>query len=143
MQAVRGRKGSTDCQLPNILLSAFGKDQRLDVNILANRAGKAANSKCVKQVMYALSHCVAAERIGGRIGQKQHEVQNDIPEDMICPNCKEHIKGINAVAHTIQCYRNSTKCRVCNQVVHKDMKKQHLDKWRNHEVSYGVHCRDF
>lgn len=54
-------------------------------------------------------------------------------EDLECPNCKEIIPGKLAVQHTIQCYRNATKCKICNEVVKKDDKKQHLQKWRNLE----------
>lgn len=35
-------------------------------------------------------------------------------EPMECPNCKEIIPGHMAVQHTIQCYRNATKCRICS-----------------------------
>ena len=47
-------------------------------------------------------------------------------EDMECPNCKQTIPGAQAVQHTIQCYRNATKCKICQEVVQKDTKKQHL-----------------
>ena len=63
------------------------------------------------------------------------KADDPIIEDLECPNCKEVIPGAQAMAHTIQCYRNSTKCRVCSEVVHKNKKKQHLEKWRNLEVS--------
>ena len=44
-------------------------------------------------------------------------------EDLECPNCKEIIPGKLAVQHTIQCYRNATKCKICNEVVKKENKK--------------------
>ena len=69
------------------------------------------------------------------------EAEEDQPQSMECPNCKEIIPGHLAVKHTIQCYRNATKCRVCNQVIHKDKKRQHLEKWRNLDVS--AHPRIF
>lgn len=37
----------------------------------------------------------------------------------------------DAPAHTVQCYRNSTKCKVCGEVILKDKKKEHLARWRN------------
>jgi ankyrin repeat protein len=36
-----------------------------------------------------------------------------------------------AAAHTVQCYRNSTKCKVCGEVILKEKKKEHLSHWRN------------
>lgn len=36
-----------------------------------------------------------------------------------------------SAAHTIQCYRNSTKCKVCDEVILKSKKKEHLDRWRS------------
>jgi len=39
----------------------------------------------------------------------------------------------DAPAHTVQCYRNSTKCKVCGEVILKDKKKEHLSRWRNSE----------
>ena len=54
-----------------------------------------------------------------------------VANDMECPNCKEMIRSDQAMAHTIQCYRNSTKCKICGEVILKNNKKDHLDKWRN------------
>ena len=34
-------------------------------------------------------------------------------------------------AHTVQCYRNSTKCKVCGDIINKDKKKEHLARWRD------------
>ena len=34
-------------------------------------------------------------------------------------------------AHTVQCYRNSTKCKVCGEIIRKDKKKEHLMRWRD------------
>ena len=56
-------------------------------------------------------------------------------QDMECPNCKQFIVAAQVVAHTVQCYRNSTKCKACGQVIAKDAKKRHLEKWRNLDVS--------
>ena len=36
-------------------------------------------------------------------------------------------------AHTVQCYRNSTKCKVCNEIIFKDKKKIHLARWRDQD----------
>ena len=36
-----------------------------------------------------------------------------------------------APAHTIQCYRNSTKCKICGEIILKEKKKEHLARWRN------------
>lgn len=55
-------------------------------------------------------------------------------QDMECPNCKMIISGPQVIAHTIQCYKNSTKCKACGTVINKDRKKQHLDMWRNLDV---------
>ena len=38
-----------------------------------------------------------------------------------------------AAAHTVQCYRNSTKCKVCGEVILKEKKKEHLSHWRNNQ----------
>lgn len=53
--------------------------------------------------------------------------------DMECPNCKDLIPADQAMAHTIQCYRNSTKCKICGEVILKNNKKGHLEKWRNQD----------
>jgi predicted transcriptional regulator len=34
-------------------------------------------------------------------------------------------------SHTVQCYRNSTKCKVCGDIITKDKKKEHLQRWRD------------
>jgi hypothetical protein len=55
-----------------------------------------------------------------------------------------------AAAHTVQCYRNSTKCKVCSEVILKEKKKEHLSHWRNngnlmeaikndHELKVSLH----
>lgn len=50
---------------------------------------------------------------------------------MQCPNCKEEMLFKLLAAHTVQCYRNSTKCKVCGEIIHKDKKKEHLYRWRD------------
>jgi hypothetical protein len=53
---------------------------------------------------------------------------------MTCPNCQMEMQGNEIGAHTVQCYRNSTKCKVCGKVILKDKKKEHLNRWRNLEL---------
>lgn len=38
-------------------------------------------------------------------------------DDIECPNCRELIPGNEAGAHTITCFRNATKCKVCKEVI--------------------------
>lgn len=54
-------------------------------------------------------------------------------EKITCPNCGKIMTVNEAAAHTVQCYRNSTKCRICGEVILKDKKKEHLAKWRDIE----------
>jgi hypothetical protein len=94
---------------------------------------------------------VAAEAQGRRIGagganqqrgqskgrkQKRKEESPD-PEDetrpMLCPNCKEMIQAREMAAHTVACYRNSTKCRICGEIIQKDRKKEHIIKFRDYK----------
>jgi len=51
-----------------------------------------------------------------------------------CPNCHDKMPASEIAAHTVQCYRNSTKCKVCSKVILKDKKKEHLMHWRNLEL---------
>ena len=53
---------------------------------------------------------------------------------MECPNCHEMIPEKNAGAHTITCFRNATKCKICKEVVQKSSKRDHLEKWRSQEL---------
>jgi formamidopyrimidine-DNA glycosylase len=48
-----------------------------------------------------------------------------------CPNCLKEMPVNQAAAHTVQCYRNSTKCKVCGEVILKEKKKEHLNHWRS------------
>lgn len=62
------------------------------------------------------------------------DLQDDPDQaDMMCPNCHEMIPGDQTVAHTVQCYRQSTKCRICGEIIQKSKKKEHLMKWRSIE----------
>jgi len=58
---------------------------------------------------------------------------NERQEDELisCPNCQEEMPHREAAAHTVQCYRNSTKCKVCGKVILKSKKKEHLMRWRD------------
>jgi len=38
-------------------------------------------------------------------------------ELITCPNCNKQMSVNDAPAHTVQCYRNSTKCKVCGEVI--------------------------
>jgi hypothetical protein len=50
---------------------------------------------------------------------------------VLCPNCKQIFSAVDMVTHTVVCYRNSTKCKLCGEVILKDKKKEHLLKWRD------------
>lgn len=52
-------------------------------------------------------------------------------KSMICPNCQEEVSKDQAATHTVLCYRNSTKCKVCHKVILKSKKKEHLQQWRD------------
>jgi hypothetical protein len=52
---------------------------------------------------------------------------------MLCPNCKEMIQAREMAAHTVACYRNSTKCRICGEIIQKDRKKEHIIKFRDYK----------
>lgn len=54
------------------------------------------------------------------------------PNDLVqCPNCQQEMLFRELAAHTVQCYRNSTKCKVCGDIINKDKKKEHLQRWRD------------
>ena len=44
------------------------------------------------------------------------------------------IPGPQAGTHTITCFRNSTKCKVCKEVILKAKKREHLEQWRNQDL---------
>ena len=50
---------------------------------------------------------------------------------MTCPNCDKVVSFKEAAAHTVLCYRNSTKCKICGEVILKEKKKEHLKYWRD------------
>ena len=93
---------------------------------------------------------IAAEAQGRRIGgganqqrgqskgrkQKRKEEspeEEDETRPMLCPNCKEMVIAAEMAAHTVACYRNSTKCRICGEIIQKDRKKEHIIKFRDYK----------
>lgn len=63
---------------------------------------------------------VSQNQRGHDDGASQQTAQDEESKDDIeCPNCKDIIPGNQAVAHTIMCFRNSTKCKVCGDVIQK------------------------
>lgn len=36
--------------------------------------------------------------------------------------------------HTVACYRQATKCKICGEVIQKDKKKEHITKYRDINV---------
>ena len=51
-------------------------------------------------------------------------------EESECSNCKRMILASDMAKHTIQCIRNSVKCKICHEAIPKDRKKEHLHDWR-------------
>ena len=51
---------------------------------------------------------------------------------MLCPNCKVIIPGPEIATHTVLCYRKTTKCKICGEIIQKDEKKAHLNKFRDY-----------
>lgn len=39
----------------------------------------------------------------------------------------------NLATHTVECYRNSTKCKICGEIIQKDKKKEHINKFRDYK----------
>ena len=69
-----------------------------------------------------------------QVDQPDHDSQEPAEEPIECPNYHETIPGNQVAAHTVQCYRNSTKCKVCGEVILKSKKKEHLEKLRDQQV---------
>lgn len=61
---------------------------------------------------------------------------------MICPNCQKKMTVGEAATHTVQCYRNSTKCKVCCEVILKEKKKEHLNRWRDIDLLLNAIMND-
>lgn len=60
------------------------------------------------------------------------ELEEKLPEGLAkCTNCGELIDEIKMATHTVTCFRNSTKCKVCGEKVQKSQKSEHLTLWRN------------
>jgi RNase P subunit RPR2 len=79
-----------------------------------------------------------AERIGKtKSVQEEREI-----ERVLCPNCKQIFSMGDMVTHTVVCYRNSTKCKLCGEVILKDKKKEHLSKWRDLDVTFFLTFAD-
>jgi hypothetical protein len=60
--------------------------------------------------------------------------QEEDLEPQPCTNCKMIIEASEMAIHTVACFRNSTKCKVCGEVIQRDRKKEHLIKWRDEKV---------
>ena len=67
-------------------------------------------------------------------GSDSSDEGEDHLSDVECPNCHELIPQDQTVAHTVACYRSSTKCKICGEVICKEKKKEHLDFWRDVDV---------
>ena len=65
--------------------------------------------------------------------RKNHEESKneDQGDSSLCPNCKEMIPERHIATHTVQCYRNSTKCKICKEVIGKADKKSHILQFRD------------
>jgi len=73
----------------------------------------------------------------------QAEWEREIPEDpgneeerkasemKKCTNCQRLIPEDDFDAHTITCYRNVTKCKICGEYIPNNAKISHLSDWRN------------
>lgn len=64
------------------------------------------------------------------LGREKHFYDQQPQQQMECPNCRERLPMDQIPAHTVQCYRNSTKCKVCGEIIQKTKKKEHLERWR-------------
>lgn len=60
---------------------------------------------------------------------------------MLCPNCKQVIQPAEIALHTVECYRNSTKCRVCGDIIQKDRKRDHIVKFKDYQVRLLSQCQ--
>jgi hypothetical protein len=62
-----------------------------------------------------------------------NEQNEELSEETVCTNCREMIRPSEYAMHTIQCIRNTSKCKICHETITKDNKKQHLLDWRKPE----------
>ena len=68
-----------------------------------------------------------------KVSSSESEGDRDMEEKTTCPNCGLEMLMKEMAAHTVTCYRDSTKCKVCGEVISKATKKQHLARWRDVE----------
>ena len=73
----------------------------------------------------------------------EHDTQNvlrleedgpDVEEETEkCTYCEEEIVASEMSKHTISCIKNSSRCKKCDEYVHKDKasKQRHLIRWRD------------
>ncbi|CAI2372507.1 unnamed protein product [Moneuplotes crassus] len=61
----------------------------------------------------------------------EDEPKEELGEENKCTNCGDLIPSHIFAKHTIECIRNTVKCKICYQTMNKDKKKQHLLDWRN------------
>ena len=59
----------------------------------------------------------------------------DDKQDVECPITKQMIPKAQIGVHLLNSLRTSTKCKICKEVILKDKKREHLEKWRNENVS--------
>ena len=89
------------------------KEQSTKLQLLKNQADKEENSLSSEE-------------------EERQNVLDQGPNDRVqCPNCQQEMLFKELAAHTVQCYRNSTKCKVCGDIINKDKKKEHLARWRD------------
>ena len=62
----------------------------------------------------------------------------DDKQDVECPITKQMIPKAKIGVHLLNSLRTSTKCKVCKEVIVKDKKREHLEKWRNEDVSQNL-----
>lgn len=59
------------------------------------------------------------------------ENDEDEKQEVECPITKEMIPKAQIGVHLLNSLRTSTKCKICKEVILKDKKREHLEKWRN------------
>lgn len=71
------------------------------------------------------------DKIGGASNPAAIGEDYDANEIMDCPNCQQEMPASEIAAHTVQCYRNQTKCKACGEILLKENRKEHLNQWRD------------
>jgi hypothetical protein len=51
-----------------------------------------------------------------------------------CPNCKKEIPEDKMLSHNLECYRKNITCKICKEIIHETMKKEHLEQYRSKKV---------